>query len=245
LTSTAQTSLKGIFHRYLRNQMREELRGDWGSVVFYRLPAIPLAWLLLQLGIPATSITLLGLALVFCLPVIAWILPLSLVLPAAAMLSILVYILDCTDGIVARESGTTSRSGAYLDFATDILHRASMLAAIGIIADRDMPGTYPTWLAAGLVSAFLATFARLNRSHLSNLRPPEPVGPSRASWATLIYRLLSGIDTLLPLLALTAWSLGMMGELLLWLLLYTAADAVIAVVENVLKLRSMDEKSAA
>jgi hypothetical protein len=51
---------------------------------------------------------------------------------------------------------------------------------------------------------------------------------------------LSGIDTLMPLLALMAWSAGLLWALMIWFLLYTAADAALEVWGNYDQARRID-----
>lgn len=242
MTSTVQTSLKEIVTRYRHNQLREELRGDWGAVVFYRLPAFLLARIALALGVSAMAITGLSLILMGLVVVLAVLQPLAPVLPLVAAVSFIFCVLDNTDGIVARESKDVRLSGAYLDFMADVLHRAVLLAAIGFITDQDYPAMHPSWLAIGMASGFLATFARLNRSHMLTYRPArKSENTKEPSLFVLGYRFLSGLDTLLPVLALLAWQWSLQRELLLWLLFYTSADAIIAVVSNYRELSSQHD----
>jgi phosphatidylglycerophosphate synthase len=224
--------------------MPAELRGDWGSVVFYRAPGLLLAWPAILLAIPATAITATGLFLTFCLPIPALFLPPSAGLLTAMAMSVLVNILDCTDGPVARETGQASQAGAYLDFAVDVLHRGVLLTVIGHFADVASDNASATWLAAGIGSGFLATFARLNRSHMLSYHLPDDIksGKPESNVITMIYGFLSGIDKLLPLFALPAWHWGMLDALLIWFFLYHGADAVIAVTGNYARLKSSDAR---
>jgi phosphatidylglycerophosphate synthase len=201
----------------------EERHSEWGLVLLYRPLAFLLAPLPLLLGVPATAVTLLSLLIALALPAVAlrWgLLPL-------ALLAMLVLLLDCVDGTVARASGSVSRAGHYLDFITDIVFRACFYAAIGLLAASQAPAQLRAWaLPCALVAALLAVTARLCRVYGERMTGAAPYGRESASAgvAGRVFSFVSGVDSLVPLAALALGFAGWLGWLLLWLLVYSALD---------------------
>ena len=234
-------SFKAFLEDYSQSKLQDELRSDWGSVVFYRLPAFALARIAIACSVGAMALTYLGIVLIALIATLAWMLPPQTALPWMIAASIAFNILDCADGPLARATNTTSRTGAYLDFASDVFYRNVMLASVGLVADRLAPGATFPWLAVGLICGSLTTYARLNRSYIQKHMNVQSIAakPSRGT-ADLIYNFLSGLDTLLPILTLLAWMLGFLEILLIWLLLYTSIDAAIAVIQNYRLLSKQD-----
>jgi phosphatidylglycerophosphate synthase len=82
---------------------------------------------------------------------------------AGAALIYLAFVLDCTDGQLARIKGQTSNVGAYLDFLVDEIKAVTLIAAVaGRLAWLDapaigvaLPGTI-FWLAFGLLGVVSA-----------------------------------------------------------------------------------------
>lgn len=217
-------SVADLFKDYAAHKARDEWHGEWGAALLYRPIAILAAAPLLRLGVPASAITLAGLLAALSLPVQALILgPGGYV--AVGLTALLVAILDCLDGTIARASATVSRSGHYLDFVTDIVFRAAHYAAIGILAQ----GLPPAWLPVlplAILAALLAIAARLCRVYGERFRPEAydhdhaaPRGPS-----ALLFSVISGLDPLLPLAVLALGALGGLGWLVVWLLAYSALD---------------------
>ncbi len=226
---------------YVAEKFREEMETDWGSAVIYRWPALVLASLAATFGASATQLTLFSLSLL-PLMLAAVALPVGYAMPTSMALAIIFNILDCADGPVARATSTQSQSGAYLDFATDLLYRFVMLASIGlysaVVAERFAVLSLFLTLGAG----FSATYARLARlrakGYLLKSKNASP-RPKNFSIFQLGYSFLSGIDTLTPILALIMWHFG-------WLLYFIVAiaalhiiDAAIAVAENYFKIRNL------
>lgn len=235
-----------IVAEYREQKLKDELASDWGSVVFYRLPAFVLAWAAAPLGVTPTQLTAVGALLVPLIVLSAWGLS-----PGAAMLAVLLLglafnVIDCADGTLARATGTSSLSGRYLDFAVDILYRITTYASLGLIADHAWPGAAFPWVAVGLCCGILGVYARVNRIYADEIFPAaedkEPQAPpaGRRSAFDIGYSFLSGIDTLLPIIAFLAWEAGLLRAALLWFLVYTFADTAVEVMSNYRKARAFD-----
>jgi phosphatidylglycerophosphate synthase len=214
--------IAALFRAYAAGKAGEEWHGEWAAALLYRPVAILAAPALLRLGVPATGVTLAALLLVLGLPAMAW----AWGAVPVALAAILIGMLDCLDGTIARASGSVSRSGHYLDFLTDIVFRASFYAAIGLVAAR----AAPHWLAGlslplALVAALLAIAARLCRVYAEKLTGSAPYGePVKRDLSTLAFSLVSGMDGLTPLIVLLLTVTGGMGWLVLWLVFYSALD---------------------
>jgi phosphatidylglycerophosphate synthase len=228
-------SLKNLVRDYWQTKLREDLTGTWGVAVLFRPFGLVLAWIALGLGVSATALTLLGLALTVLLAIAVAFLPAGAVLPVIALQAAIYQILDHADGPLARATQTQTAAGGFLDFASDIAWRAVVLAAIGHGLDRLEPGAAPSWLAVGLAAGLCATFARLLRSHG---QPASPFKATRLGPGGIVFAFLSGLDQLVPFLALIAWSIGWLGPFLWGVLIYHAADALGAWVARYLALRS-------
>ncbi len=225
-----------VVGNYHKDKLREELKSDWGSVVFYRLPGFVTAWLLIPLGVTPNQVTMLGAVLVPAMAAASFVLPPHAAMIVLTVLALAFNFLDCADGPLARATGRSSLAGRYLDFSADILYRNTAYGCYGLVADRLWPGAPFPWLGVGLCCAVFATSARLNRVYAAKLFPspdtPAPLTAKSASLPQMAFAVLSGLDTLLPLIALVAWATGVLWLALLWFLAYTASDALIAFVEG-------------
>lgn len=227
---------------YRAHKLKEELATDWGSLVFYRLPAFGIAWAVLPLGTTPNQLTFAGLLTIPAIALAAWVLPPGTAMIAVTVLAIAFNVLDCADGALARVTGKGSMSGRYMDFAADILYRNVAYASYGLIADRIWPGAAFPWLALGLTCGLLATYARVNRLYAGKLFPvtESPSVPLPRRPADIAFSFLSGLDTLLPLIAFAAWAAGGLTLALLWFLLFTLGDAVVEVAGIYLAARRFD-----
>lgn len=230
---------------YRENKLTEELVSDWGSVVFYRLPAFALAWVLVPFGTNPNFLTLAGL---LCLPVMAlaaWSLPPGTAVVVVSILALAFNVLDCADGSLARATGQSSLSGRYLDASADLLYRAIAYGCFGLIADHLAPGASFPWVAVGLCCGFLATYARLNRIYAATLMAGgAPSGGGRRSAFDIGFSFLSGLDSLLPLIALLAWLMGALPLAMLWFLLFTTGDTIVEISGNYARTRRIDMGAA-
>ena len=220
-----------VIRGYGGAKARDEWYGEWGAALLYRPIAFIIAPVLLRLSIGATSVTLVALALAVGLPIVALSGAPNAAL-AIGIIGIAVGILDCVDGTIARATGTVTARGDYLDFLTDVVFRMSLYTALGLTADK--METTPAWLGGhafsfAAVAALLAIAARLCRVYgelMTGARPNAPPslpGPGRA-FGTYIFPFLSGLDSLTPVAMLAALYLGVLGWLVVWLLVYSAAD---------------------
>jgi phosphatidylglycerophosphate synthase len=221
--------ITALFRAYAAGKAAEEWHGEWGAALFYRPPAILAAPLLLRLGVPATAVTLFSLLLVLALPVVAW----NQGALAMGVVALLVGILDCLDGTIARASGTASRRGHYLDFVTGVLFRIGLYTAIGLAAAQAAPGWLGNWsLPLALVAALLAITARLCRLNAERMSEPSiHQAPAARGFSDLAFSVLSGIDPLTPLIVILLSLTGGMGWLVLWLAFYSTLDFLHAQVE--------------
>lgn len=253
----ATVSLSAIVRDYRDQKLRSEFATDWGSVVFYRAPAFVLAWALAPLGITPNQVTVAGALLIPVMAFCAWWLPPGQAVVAVTLLGIAFNVLDCSDGVLARALNLGSVSGRYLDFAADILFRITAYGCYGLIADRMWPGSPFPWLAVGLCCGLLGLYARVNRIYgddlvleetpedlLAEPAPPPPPEPARPGAFAIAFSVLSGMDTLLPLIAFVAAEAGVLREALIWFLLYTAGDSIVEVVTVYFRARNLDALAA-
>jgi phosphatidylglycerophosphate synthase len=225
--------IKALVADYTRTLALQELAGMWAVVVFFRLPGFVVAWVAITLGISATRLTLLGLASTVLIALAGVFLPVPAALVVIAVLAACFQILDCADGTVARATGTASLTGRFLDFASDILWRATCLATLGHVADRISPDATPAWLAIGLMAGFCATYARLMRCYVDTLPGADDAAGKtptfRPTFGNLAFAFLSGLDQIIPLIAVAAWAFGALEMLLIFALIYHGADMLLAV----------------
>lgn len=236
-------SFASIVADYRDTKLKDELASDWGSVVFYRIPAFAVAAALAPLGVSPNQVTVAGGLLIPLMALAAWFLEPATALAVVVVLGMIFNVLDCADGSLARATGTSSLAGRYLDFATDIMYRNVAYACYGLIADRAWPGAAFPWLAVGLCCGLLATYRRVNQLYAERLFPPRPgiaAAPATRSAFDIAFSVLSGLDTLLPLVALIAWAAGLLPAAMVWFLLYTLGDAAIEAAGNFEKARRAD-----
>ena len=164
---------------------------------------------------------------------------------ALASVAILILVLDCVDGTIARATCTTSQTGHYLDFLTDVIFRVSFYSTIGLLAD--LSHSSPGWLwgrAAwlGAFAALLAVLARLCRvyvEHLTGFGPYELNDTSErpASLSEIVFSAISGIDFLLPFFLLGAGLLNILSWVILWLAVYSTLDLAYTQITALQKIR--------
>lgn len=240
----SEISLKSLIADYMRDKLAEEVAGDWGGVLIYRPLAFALTWPLARLRVRPIAATVAGLLLLPVIAAIAVAAPPATATPLVCALGILYCVLDRVDGTLARALQQESTFGYYADLSSDLIYRPTIYAALGHLADRLAGSTQSTALAMALIAAWLALFARVARLYGEKLLPQSPPAAPRIAFdagaiAANLYMALSGIDTLLPLLALAFWWLGALPLLFTWLLIYSAADAVHAQVTTLWALRGI------
>lgn len=233
--------LNKLFADYRANRYDEEILSDWGSARIYRPIGLTLAWLLTATRITPNAVTATG-ALLLPLMVVAVI----LFQPAPALaivlvLAIVYLILDCTDGSLARATGHVSVSGHYWDLVTDLAYRGCIYATVGYIADQISPWPLPvSQMSCIALAAWLAALARLTRQNLDKLTSRGTVeNPAKKTSGTFtFYSFLSGLDTLFPILAAGASTAGLLSFFIAWIVLYSFADVIMALLEARGRLRS-------
>jgi phosphatidylglycerophosphate synthase len=233
--------LKKFFADYRANQYDEEILGDWGSALIYRPIGLTLAWLLSATRTTPNAVTAIAALLLPLMIVVA-----TLCQPAAALaivlvLAIIYQILDCTDGSLARMTGQTSVSGHYWDLVADLAYRGCIYVTVGYLADQIYPWPFPVnQMSCMALAAWFAALARLARMNLDRLAPPRIAEKSdqKAAAAFTFYSFLSGMDTLFPLFVVVASAVDMLSFYLAWIVFYSFADVIIALLEAQRRLRS-------
>lgn len=230
--------LKKIFADYRTKQYDEEILGDWGSALIYRPIGLTLAWLLSATGITPNAVTATGALLLPLMVFVAVVWQPAAALVIVLVLAIVYQILDCTDGSLARATGHVSVSGHYWDLVTDLAYRGCIYATIGYLADQIYPWPFPvSHMSLMALAAWLAVLARLARQSLDRLAPAEKSG-QKAAGAFTVYSFLSGMDTLFPLLVAIASAMGVLSIYVAWIVFYSFADVIIALLEAHRRLRS-------
>jgi phosphatidylglycerophosphate synthase len=110
---------------------RQRWKGAWWNVHFSRYLSIYLTALFVRLGVSANHVTglmlMVGFASFVCAVPHVWYLNL-----ASLTLFLLFYILDCSDGEVARWTQRCSNGGVYLDYAAHVMCNCPLLAAAAL-----------------------------------------------------------------------------------------------------------------
>ncbi len=234
MSSARDYRLADVVRAYVDAKSKEELYGEWGAVVAYRPLSFLLTPIVLRLGIGPTTVTAASMVVVLLLPFVAvWGAEAGYIYLALA--AIVVSVLDCVDGNVARATGQTSRVGHYADFIVEVIYRATSYAAIGLLVEAGGVGWLaPHGLALGLAAAFMANGARLSRVYVKSwfegkepyAKPAGAAAASRSKFRDLIFPFISGIDPLLPFFILLVGAFDVMHWLIYWLVAYSAADFI-------------------
>lgn len=226
MTPSRTPGTRDILRAYSRGKWASELRGDWAIAVLYRLPGALLTALALRLGLPAWSLTATAAILTLALPMVALFVPLGTAIWAIWVMGMAVQVLDCADGDVARNSGTTSQRGKQIDFLADMGHWGMLYGAIGILADRHA-GEIGLLTALALLAAWGRLFARVINDSVAQTGPASPKPGSSPGFShgfspvAIVAGFFSGLSGLIVFLAL-ATPLGLVPVMLL--LVYSALD---------------------
>jgi hypothetical protein len=94
------------------------------------------------------------------------------------------------------------------------------------------------------MAGFCATYARLIRSYVVTL-PGADDGAGgaptfRPKFGNLAFAFLSGLDQIIPMIALAAWAFGALELMLIFALIYHGADMLLAVRGAYATLRARD-----
>lgn len=215
--SLAPGSLAEVFARYRRDRLDDELRTDWAHAVFYRPASLIAAFLLARTPVTPMAVTLAGGLSIPAMAAAALLLDAAVAVPVVAVLAYLGGLVDCVDGDLARQTGRTSRLGAYVDFQIDMVRWAALYVAAGLAADRATETEW-AWAAVGATAAWLRIFARSGR----DFRAADAVGaavapppPARLGPFDVFVAAIAGLDGAIPLVLLVGWILGAGGAILL------------------------------
>ncbi len=160
---------------------------------------------------------------------------------AGAFLLTLSYLLDNTDGEIARAKNLTSRLGAILDDLSDWLVHTALFLALGTAASRNYEQDIWLWLgivaaAGSTINYILVQFLAWRRGSIGDPysektgsceESGKPIGSPSATgaWIVYVFRELFRADFWLVLLVLTffdlAWvllPLGAVGAQVYWIM---------------------------
>lgn len=226
MNAAGRYSIREVRQSYDARKARDELLGDWAAYLLYRPLSFLVTPMFLRSGLSPTAVTLLGLLLALAIPLLTaysdakawwWV----------AMLGVLVQILDCVDGNMARVLARTSRLGGFVDFVTDILFRLGFYLAIALLTVHAMAQNVALLLAVAAFALYL--LARLVRDYPCQKEGAAPACEPRFG----LFALLSGLDHLVPVLLLLAGALDAVPALLVWVVLYSLGDLLSALAETV------------
>lgn len=219
---------------YISHKLEDELSGEWGAIVLYRWISFYIGALFIRFGISANAVSIA--VILFCL-----LLPFSLLFsPKVAGIllglgGIVIAVLDCVDGNIARVTNTASMKGQYVDFIADILYRIFLYTTLGFIIQAGSAYDHVMIKGAAficLAAALLAVTARLCRIYAEKRFPDTQTegtlyesntGSNITSW---VYSFISGLDHLLPLFILVAGIYDMLVWVMIWIFLYSLLDLV-------------------
>ena len=233
--------LSKLFADYHANLYSVELRSDWGSALIYRPIGITLAWLLTATRFTPNAVTATGALLLPSIVIVVILFQPAPALAIVLVLAIIYLILDCTDGSLARATGHVSVSGHYWDLVTDLAYRGCIYATVGYIADQITPWSLPvSQMSCMALAAWFAALARLARQNLDKLTSSGTLEkPAKNTAGTFtFYSFLSGLDTLFPILVAGASAAGLLSFFMAWIVFYSFADVIVALLEARGRLRS-------
>ena len=228
-------SIDDVRASYNEDKADEERYGDWVAHYIYRPLSFQITPFFLRSGFSPSNVTFIALILVITLPFIAFWFPVAYLF--VGLIAIIISVLDCVDGNIARVMGNSSKTGHYFDFLTDIICRVSLYLAIGIMIDQatDAPdlfaGVATEYL---LIAALLAIVARMCRVYASSelietdkdgvqSDGRRDDGPS--NWLDkYAFPFFSGLDWALAFAIIILGSFGLLHWLLIWLLFYSMLD---------------------
>jgi phosphatidylglycerophosphate synthase len=150
---------------YGPGQRWSELEGELPSFLLYRPLSFWITPVFLRLGIPATAVTLTAGLLSMLLPVVAWHGGAHAYVAIAAI-ALVVHVMDCIDGNIARTSGRTSDVGALLDGFVDLCFWSLYLVSIGLLVKQAGGGILGAWaVELSMTLAILVLLHRLLRDN--------------------------------------------------------------------------------
>jgi len=222
-----------IRQSYDVEKAKEERYTEWAVYYLYRPLSFQITPFFLHLNCSPSNVTFISLVLAICLPFLALWFPAPYFF--VGLLGLIISVLDCVDGNIARVTGQTSQKGGYFDFLTDILYRILMYLSIGLIISQ------ASWISESftviateclLIAAMLAIIARMCRMYVDNeLSFKDDIDVEKrnehnsTSWLdNYFFPFFSGLDWALPFAVIIFGYLGLLHWVLVWLLLYSALD---------------------
>ena len=233
---------RDVVSSYNTSKSDDERRGEWVARYIYRPMSFPLTTPLLNMGLHAKYITYAGMLASLSLPVIAYTgYAHSYTAILLVALAVLILIMDCIDGNIARTAGQYSEFGAFMDMFGDLLYRGCLYLAIGILAhyttvQYDWLQTHA--ISICLLSLWLTSIARISREYIHNRQPATATTiVSSHPYLSPLVSFVSGLDHLLPWFMLIASFLDKLHYLLFWLLFYSMLDLLNTISTALNKLR--------
>ena len=209
---------------YTGPKAEQERRHDFFVYAIYRPLSFVVTPTFLGIGATATNVTVLNLVLACLMPVVAVAAPDRAHL-WLALITLSCIVLDCVDGNIARATGSTSALGQYLDSFVGKAYFILLVAALAIVAAREVPEVAPGyWLVGALGAAVLKIWSRESRAYCRLNLAAEPVafGAGLLGWKNILF----SAAKLVPVGVLALGSVGMTFVLLAGLLLINAAAFV-------------------
>jgi phosphatidylglycerophosphate synthase len=227
-------TLDDVRRSYTPEKRWGDLEGDLPSFLLYRPLSIWLTPLFLKAGCSANLVTAFGLGLALLMPLAALSLGPSAYV-AVALLALVVHLLDCVDGNIARTTGRSSRVGALFDGFCDLVFWVLYFAALGLLVERAASGPAGQYgLELSLALVILVLLHRqlrdayaLEYAERGDFRPypPPRLGPRDLLWIAFI-----GLERFYAFGILLAGALGALEQLLLAIGVYVVLIFVGAVV---------------
>jgi len=226
-------SVEDIKQSYDAAKAKEERYTEWAVYYVYRPLSFQITPFFLHLNFSPSNVTLISLVLAISLPFIALWFPAPYFF--VGLLGLVISVLDCVDGNIARVTRKTSQKGGYFDFLTDILYRVLMYLSIGLIISQ------ASWVSESftavateclLIAAMLAIIARMCRMYADDelnskdeMQVEKKNEHNSSSWLDkYFFPFFSGLDWALPFAVIIFGYLGLLHWVLVWLLLYSSLD---------------------
>ena len=226
---SSKYTYQDVVSSYNASKSDEERRDEWAVRYIYRPISFPLTTPLLNMGLRAKYITYVGMLASLSLPIIAYTgYAHSYTVILLVAFAVLILIMDCVDGNIARTAKQSSEFGAFLDMFGDLIYRGCLYLAIGILVHYTM--AQHNWLQTHaisicLLSLWITSIARISREHIYNRQPATATTRvSMRPYLGPLVSFISGLDHFLPWLILIASFLDKLHYLLFWLLFYSTLD---------------------
>jgi phosphatidylglycerophosphate synthase len=184
---------------YTPEKAWQEMSGELPAFLLYRPLSFLLTVPLLALGVPATFITCVCLAIALSLPALAFMMGERAWL-AVSLLALVFHVLDCVDGNLARTRGTQGPFGAWLDGVADQAFWVGLLCALGLMVRASQDPVAPQGLTLALLCALLVTVGQRLRDQARALTGTRVeaalVRPSRLGFLDWLVILFGGLENL-------------------------------------------------